>query len=60
LIAKDEDFHRLSVLHGPPPKVIWIRLGNCATSDVVRLLRFRFDQITAFVEHEDSAFLALG
>jgi len=40
--------------------VIRISLGNCATSDVVRLLRFRYDQITAFVEHEDSAFLALG
>ena len=26
--VKDEDFHRLTVLHGPPPKVIWIRLGQ--------------------------------
>ena len=39
LVTKDEDFHRLSVLLGPPPKVIWIRLGNCATADVARLLR---------------------
>jgi predicted nuclease of predicted toxin-antitoxin system len=31
LVTKDEDFHRLSVLRGPPPKVIWVRLGNCAT-----------------------------
>jgi len=29
LVTKDEDFHRLSVLLGPPPKVIWVRLGNC-------------------------------
>ena len=33
LVTKDEDFHRLSVLLGPPPKVIWIRLGNCSTAD---------------------------
>jgi predicted nuclease of predicted toxin-antitoxin system len=28
LVSKDEDFHRLSVLFGPPPNVIWLRLGN--------------------------------
>ncbi|HEX7049054.1 MAG TPA: DUF5615 family PIN-like protein [Longimicrobiales bacterium] len=60
LVTKDEDFHRLSVLLGPPPKVVWIRLGNCATEDVVRLLRFRADEIKAFAEHEDAAFLELG
>ena len=60
LVTKDEDFPRLSVLRGPPPKVIWIRLGNCATADVVRLLRVRAEQIARFVEHEDAAFLALG
>jgi predicted nuclease of predicted toxin-antitoxin system len=27
LVTKDEDFQRLSVLLGGPPKVIWIGLG---------------------------------
>ena len=60
LVTKDEDFHRLSVLRGPPPKVVWIRLGNCATADVARLLHVRAEQIARFVDHEDAAFLALG
>ena len=60
LVTKDEDFHRLSVLRGPPPKVVWIRLGNCSTADVRRLLHARIEQIARFVEHEDAAFLALG
>ena len=60
LVTKDEDFHRLSVLLGPPPKVIWIRLGNCATADVARLLRARRDAIARFADHEDAAFLALS
>ena len=60
IVSKDEDFHRLSVLHGPPPKVIWIRLGNCSTNDVIRLLRLRRDEIEAFVAHEEAAFLALA
>lgn len=60
LVTKDEDFHRLSVLRGAPPKVVWIRLGNCATEDVTRLLRFRADQIARFAEHGDATFLVLG
>jgi len=60
LVTKDEDFHRLSVLLGPPPKVIWIRLGNCATADVARLLRFRADEVRAFAEQAEAAFLELG
>jgi len=60
LATKDEDFHRLSVLFGPPPKVIWIRLGNCATADVARLLRFRANDVRAFAEQTEAAFLALG
>ncbi|WP_373059445.1 DUF5615 family PIN-like protein [Gemmatimonas sp.] len=32
-VTKDEDFQRLRVLMGAP------RLGNCATPDVIRLLR---------------------
>ncbi|HEY0780782.1 MAG TPA: DUF5615 family PIN-like protein [Gemmatirosa sp.] len=60
LVTKDEDFQRLSVVRGPPPKVVWIRLGNCATADVARLLRLRSDDVARFVAHEDAAFLALG
>jgi len=29
VVSKDEDFHRLALLLGAPPKFIWIRLGNC-------------------------------
>jgi predicted nuclease of predicted toxin-antitoxin system len=60
LVTKDEDFHRLSVLLGPPPKVVWIGLGNCSTADVARLLRDRHGEIVQFVEHPEAAFLALG
>lgn len=60
LVTKDEDFHRLSVLRGFPPKVVWIRLGNCSTADVAHLLRSRLEQLSAFVAHEEAAFIALG
>jgi predicted nuclease of predicted toxin-antitoxin system len=60
LVTKDEDFHRLSVLRGFPPKVLWLRLGNCSTADVARLLRSKFEHVAAFATHEEAAFLALG
>lgn len=60
LITRDEDFHRLSVVRGFPPKVVWIRSGNCSTADVVRLLETYRDAVAAFVAREDAAFLAPG
>lgn len=39
IVTKDSDFSDLSVLRGFPPKVIWIRVGNCTTADIESLLR---------------------
>lgn len=59
LVSRDEDFHRMSVLLGAPPKVIWIGLGNCSTADVADLLRARHGDILRFIEHPEATFLAL-
>lgn len=47
-LHKDEDFHRLSVMHGAPPKVVWVRLGNCTTQDIVDLLRKHLEDVRQF------------
>lgn len=60
LVTKDEDFERLSVLRGAPPKVVWVRLGNCTTADVARLLRLRAEDVFRFVADADATLLALG
>ena len=60
LVTKDEDFHRLSVLRGAPPKVLWLRLGNGATEDIARLLRDRAEDIRRFEAQSDETFLELG
>lgn len=60
LVTKDTDFHRLSALHGPPPKVIGVRLGNCSTADVAQLLRDHYDEIAASIQHVEAGFLALA
>ena len=35
VVSKDADFAKLSAALGPPPKVIWLRVGNGPTRDVV-------------------------
>ena len=39
VVSKDGDFRQMSCLHGPPPKVIWMRVGNCSTDQALRLIR---------------------
>lgn len=39
LVSKDADFHQRSFVLGGPPKVIWIRLGNCRTNQIEALLQ---------------------
>ena len=60
LVTKDEDFHRLSVLYGAPPKVIRIRLGNCSTADVAQLLRSQLNAVLMLLAQADTAVIALG
>jgi predicted nuclease of predicted toxin-antitoxin system len=60
LVTKDEDFHRLSVLRGAPPKVVWLRVGNCTTHDVAELLRNRAGDLRTFEAHGEATLLELG
>jgi len=60
LVTKDGDFHRMSVFLGPPPKVVWLRLGNGPTAEVAQVLRDYSEAIEAFVADGDAAFLTIG
>lgn len=59
IVSKDADMHDLSLVLGNPPKVIWIRLGNCSTLQVENLLRQNFDSIKLFYIDRDLSLLAL-
>ena len=39
IVTKDADFSDLCMLRGFPPKIIWIRRGNCKTSAIEAMLR---------------------
>ncbi|MBW4670857.1 MAG: DUF5615 family PIN-like protein [Cyanomargarita calcarea GSE-NOS-MK-12-04C] len=60
IVSKDADMHDLSLVFGNPPKVVWLRLGNCSTSQVENLLRRDVDVIKLFYEDEYVSLLALS
>ena len=59
-VSKDSDFHQRSFVFGFPPKVIWVQLGNCTTTEVEQVIRKDFDAIKAFYENTEAAFLVLS
>ena len=60
IVSKDADFRQRSFLFGHPPKVIWIRRGNCSTRTVAEILKQNHAEILSFGQSETGAFLALG
>ena len=60
IVSKDEDFHQRSFLLGSPPKVVWLRLGNCTTQDIGNTLRQSRVVMTAFVAQVEASFLVIG
>ena len=47
LVTKDADFSDLLFLRGFPPRVVWLRLGNCTTDEVERAIRLHADALRA-------------
>lgn len=60
VVSKDSDFQQRALLFGHPPKVIWVRLGNCTTTAIATLLRARHDDVRAFEADPVAAFLVLS
>jgi predicted nuclease of predicted toxin-antitoxin system len=59
ILTKDDDFEQRSILEGHPPKVIWVRLGNCTTPAVEDLLLRSSKIIFAFGDDQEKAILPI-
>ncbi len=57
--TKDADFGEMIILAGVPPKVIWIRRGNCSTRDIELLLREQYESINAFCDNAEAGIIEL-
>ncbi len=59
IVSKDEDFSDLSVVRGSPPKVLWLQLGNCTTTQVEAVFRRCFAEIDTFSRDSSAGVLVL-
>ena len=59
IVTQDADFGEMSVLLDSPPKVIWLRRGNCSSSEIETILRAHYEAIVAFHNDPQEAVLAL-
>ncbi len=59
IVSKDDDFRQRSLLFGSPPKVVWLRLGNCPTRQVESLLRWNAAKVAEFEADPNKAILIL-
>lgn len=60
IVSKDSDFQERSILWGSPPKVIWVRMKNCKSIEIARLLQNARVQVEEFTNREAETFLILG
>jgi predicted nuclease of predicted toxin-antitoxin system len=59
IVTKDSDFDELAILRGSPPRVVWLRLGNCSTRDVAAILRSHAHAIQTFCKGSEASILVI-
>ena len=57
IVSKDNDFTQLSFLYGAPPKVVWLRVGNCTTTELKEIMRRNVDRVKSFEAATESVLL---
>ena len=60
ITSKDSDFNELSVVHGFPPKVVWIRRGNCSSSEIEVMLREEYESLRDLEQNPSKGILELS
>ena len=59
IVSKDFNFYFRSLVLGRPLKVIWLRLGNCSTSEIESFLQSARSSILEFENQEVETCLIL-
>ena len=59
IVSKDSDFQEKSQMAGSKPHVVWVRRGNCSTSQIEQLLRANAERIGDLDQQQDAGFLLL-
>lgn len=60
IVTFDSDFIDISALHGFPPKIIWLRIGNSSTKNTVDFIKKNAEPLRDFLVNNENAFLEIG
>ncbi len=60
IVSKDSDFYQRSLLYGQPPKLIWLRIGNCTRNDLINLLLKHKQDIDKFNNNPAESVLVIA
>ena len=55
IVTFDADFFDLVTLYGHPPKVVWLRVGNTSTENLITVLQKNTGILTAFITDANQA-----
>jgi len=59
IVTKDADFHERSTIAGYPPKIVWIRRGNCSTQEIEAILRRHVNDLRDLAGNSEAGVLIL-
>ena len=60
IVSKDTDFRQLALVFGPPPHVVWLRVGNVSTGVIEALLRRSVARLQEFAASDEESLLVLS
>ena len=59
ILTKDDDFRDMAFINGHPPKVIWLRSGNCRVDDIEVCLRNNSILIIEFLKNSNDSVMEI-
>ncbi len=59
ILTKDSDYSDLSILLGHPPKVIWLRVGNCRVKKVENIIHSNIYILYEFFEDSEMGLIEI-
>jgi predicted nuclease of predicted toxin-antitoxin system len=59
IVTFDEDFQEIQSILGFPPKIVWLRMGNTSTTNVLQTLQRYFQEIKSMENDTDIGILEI-
>jgi len=57
IVTKDSDFYERSLLYGVPPKIIWLKTGNCNTEKIFEIINLNKKNIELFNDSSEACLI---